>query len=352
MSSADLQHFTRGKVERQGHRGPGASRLYPDSGEQRDKNPAGVVPPQVLRRRRRARDLAQARAMGEAPKRRPRELRSLDEALATPCPRFVNLLKADCCGTTFAKLRVCAQDFCKSCGGKNGAAHNRRFANNVWKLRKMLFVHHVIVTIPPEVRNQFRDQGKRADLAAKNIRWCKRNGIKRGFYGWHLYGEPPKDGTPPKFHPHLDMLWGTGYVAPAKGKAYKSFVAKTLGVDPKRVNVRFEGYTRKPGKMLHGLRYCFRPTMLDPGWDWDLAERVRGCRLRGSWGNFDVGPYLWDLRNGESEVSVLAALGAGRCPYHGGLLRGEGGMPPDMWESSAGLWRPQGGGYYENCRSP
>jgi hypothetical protein len=206
----------------------------------------------------------------------------------------------------------------------------------------------LVITVPPELRDHYRDVRELADLGKSVKRALQEtHGFKRGFRRWHFFGEDhPGQGLQgdgfPVYHPHLEVIVEAGHLSPEKLAGIKWSVARILGVDLARVNVHYE-YTRSRRKMLHMVEYALRPTFEHWEWDEELAYHLVGFRNALTWGTWD-NPAVWDVPAGEPAGPVLEALSCGRCPVDG---------TPVQWGElvSARLlavpwWESLGGGYW------
>jgi len=288
------------------------------------------------------------------------ELPQMDYQLELFCTRYA---KVGTCehGHTYAKELICNREWCddvNGCGGIDGKAHQRRKARWFSKLRQMAKVGSLVTTLPPEVRDSFRekyrvvdDNGeyvtdedgeyiwkwRLSDFSISITRFMKREGFSRGLRRWHFFGDDHQgsglqgDGMPP-FHPHLNMLFEAGHIdelCPGEDKAsgkgcrgpgrclsrIKRFVAKSLKVDLSRINVHYE-YTDKVPEMIHLMNYVLRPTFTDARWDVPLTTALKGFRNAVPWGKWDDDP-VWDVPESEDEDvpnPETESLEHGLCP--------------------------------------
>jgi len=262
--------------------------------------------------------------------------------LELACPNWA--LVGECPeGHHYAKELICGREWCSSCGGKNGKAHQRRKAAWLPRATQMQEIGSFVITTPGELRQKFREPGVLRDFGKAMKRVMKYHGFSRGLRRWHWFGEDhPGHGLQgdgmPVYHPHLNMLVEAGRLPASKLQAIKRSVATVLGVDIGRVNIHYR-YARSVPKMFHLVKYVLRPTFERWEWDRDMAHQVIGFRNALSWGKWEDEP-AWAIPDGDSQVG---ALEQGRCPVDGtqiawgevivaSLLRGP-------W------WVDQGGGY-------
>lgn len=250
-------------------------------------------------------------------------------------------------GHHFAKELICNREWCPECGGKDGKGHQRRKASWLPKVRQMESIGYFVPTVPPELREEYRDPRVLAEKGKAFKRLMQRLGFSRGLRRWHWFGEDHRgegdhDGAVPGYHPHLNVLVGAGYIEPELLDKVKRGWGRILGVPLARVNVYYEYATTVP-KMLHLMNYVLRPTFTHWEWDQELAYRVIGFRHTLSWGKWDGEP-LWDVPAGESPSSQLLAVNEGRCPVDGKRIKWSNiGPAKNLREPD---WEGLGGGYW------
>ena len=282
--------------------------------------------------------------------------------LTLPCPSWGVVGECEH-GHYFAKELICNREWCPECGGDGGKAHQRRKASWLPRARQMRRMGKFVVTIPPELRDGYRDPRELANLGKSLKRSFQGHGFERGLRRWHFFGEDhPGQGLQgdgfPVFHPHLEVIVEAGYLEPGKIEAIKESVATILGVDLTRVNVHYE-YTRSRRKMLHMVEYTLRPTFECWEWDQELAYNLVGFKNALLWGQWhervwdeDKGKYVngdwlspaWDVPAGEPAGPVLEALAHGRCPVDGTAITWTGRMVANLLV--APWWEDLGGGYW------
>lgn len=227
-------------------------------------------------------------------------------------------------GHHFAKELICNREWCRSCGGNGGKAHQRRKAGWLPRARQLHRIGYFVITIPPELRDKFRDRNELSSVGKSFKRMLKYHGFARGLRRWHWFGEDhPGHGLQgdglPVYHPHLNVLVEAGWLPQEKIDAIRASVATVLGVDLGRVNVYYE-YAKSVSKMLHLVKYVLRPTFEHWEWDQELAYKLVGFRNALAWGTWDDAP-AWDVPAGEPATYALEAIESGRCPVDGSAIQ-------------------------------
>jgi len=279
------------------------------------------------------------------------------QQLDLPCP--VIAIMGNCAEDHhYAKECICNREWCREdegrCGGIDGAAHERRKARWLPKARKIGGMGRFVLTIPPEVRSDYRSQRALGDLGTAAKRMMQRHGYKRGLRRWHFFGEDHPghglqgDGLPP-YHPHLEVLTDGGWLKRKELGAIKRSWGNILHVPAHRINVFYQ-YIRPDDdkKKWHRLGYALRPTFTDWRWDGELAYSLIGFHNAQTWGSKAdwEGPDLWghpDVAMDE-KLKEQELLGQGFCPLDGTPITWGGLMSPKLlvepWESlGAGYWR-------------
>jgi len=233
-----------------------------------------------------------------------------------------------------AKSLYCNQEWCDGpCGGNDSPAHNRRKASWLPKAQQISWMGHWVLTIPPEIRDNYRTKKELAALGIAGKRMFQRHGYDRGLRRWHFFGEdhPGRglqgDGLPP-YHPHLEVLVEGGFLSQVQIQAMKQSWANILGVSVERVNLYYEYVSSKDiRRKLHRISYALRPTFLDWRWDLELSKELKEFRNANSWRiwKYPKGhekaekwlPAKWDVPD-NPDVPVpspaLIALGKDECP--------------------------------------
>ena len=239
-------------------------------------------------------------------------------------------------GHHYAKELICGREWCRSCGGKQGKNHQRRKSGWLPRATQMRQMGYFVITIPPELRTNFRslDVLRTFGIAVKKA--MKRHGFARGLRRWHWFGEDhPGHGLQgdglPVYHPHLNLLVEAGWLPFSKLQAIRRSVAKILRVSLARVVVHYE-FASSVSEMLHMVKYVLRPTFSCWEWDPEMAYNVIGFRHTLPWGTWhekvwdgDTGKYkngdylppVWEVPAADSDLLKVVPLEHGRCPVDG-----------------------------------
>jgi len=282
------------------------------------------------------------------PDRRPTE----GVQLEFPCPTWSVL--GECEGEDgrhdrhfFAKEIICNREWCRSCGGVDGRAHQRRKAAWLPRACQMRVVGCFVLTIPPELRDRYRTRVALGKLGTAAKRMLQRHGFGRGLRRWHIFGEDHPgeglqgDGLPP-YHPHLNVLVEAGFLEPEVLEAVKDSWARILHVDRGRINLHYQFATTVPDK-LHLVKYVLRPTFTDWSWDEELAWELLGFHNSQAWGGWHD-PPAWDVPVGdEFGTPALVALEQGLCPVDNTPITWRGVVRTTL--QVAPWWEELGGGY-------
>jgi len=251
-------------------------------------------------------------------------------------------------GHHFAKDLICNREWCRSCGGVDGQAHQRRKAAWLPRACQMQVIGSFVLTIPPEIRDRYRTKAALGKLGTAAKRMLQRYGFKRGLRRWHIFGEDHPgqglqgDGLPP-YHPHLNILVEAGFVELDVLEAVKDSWARILKVDRDRINVHYQFATMVPDK-LHAVKYVLRPTFTESSWDEELAWELLGFHNSQAWGQWHDSP-VWDVPAGDDPgmTPVLVAMEQGRCPVDDTLVTWGGVVQVRLL--AAPWWQELGGGY-------
>jgi len=271
------------------------------------------------------------------------------------CPSWASL--GECSeGHRFAKQMYCGREWCATCGGNDGAMHNRRKARWLPKAMQIDSMGYFVITIPPEIRYQYRSREALGKLGVALRRMLRRQGYTRGLSGWDYFGEPENAsaGGYPKWHPHFSALVDGRRLSHSELRAVKRSVARILGVKNERVNVYYQ-YSNDTLKKLHWVSYVTRPTFLEWRWDEVAAVFLRGMRTYQAWGQGHWNaPAVWSVPEGtESEATAIRQLQHGECPDCGKEITWNGLVKVASLEASAfeyvdgGYWR-----YFGNAPPP
>ena len=243
-----------------------------------------------------------------------------------------------------AKDLFCGREWCPTCGGKDGPSHNRR--KSLWypRVRRMAEMGYLVLTVPPELRGKYRTRLALSKLGIAVKRMMQRQGFKRGLRRWHFFGDVVKSGETPVYHPHLNVLVEAGYLQPERLRAIKSSWAAVLGIDEKRINLRYS-YTDVPAKMWHMVSYVLRPTFGHWEWAADVAEQVIGLRNTLAWGTWG-GEDLWELPGEERPMKRGCPVCGSPVKWRG--VTGAGAFEDRDWKDLGDgnhLWVGEGAPY-------
>jgi len=146
--------------------------------------------------------------------------------LLPPCRSWGHFGECEQEGHKIAHELICNRQWCgtdlvdgwvSGCGGINGAAHQRRKAKWYPKARQLGNMGRFVITLPPEVRRDYRSKVALGKLGISFKRMMQRHGFNRGLRVWHFFGEDHKDsasgGEAPEFHPHMEVLVEAGYLS-------------------------------------------------------------------------------------------------------------------------------------------
>ena len=275
--------------------------------------------------------------------------------LATSCEKKGWFVAGECAaGHRFAKEVVCGKEWCLVCGEEGSVAHNRRFARWLPKAFQINRMGYFVFTIPLELRSKYRTKVSLSKLGHDVQELLKVFGYSRGLRRWHWFGDRST-----KYHPHLNCLVDSGFVAIATLEKIKAAYASLLGVALADVNYR---YRLSPGKMVHTLKYVTRATFRDYEWDLGLALELRGFRNMVVWGRglWDNEP-CWSLADLKGEVKsqvegldieAINSLACKSCPVCGEPVEWGGALPIGLL--SMVDKKDLGAGYYRlaDMRSP
>jgi len=249
-------------------------------------------------------------------------------------------------GHHYAKELICAREWCSSCGGSNGKAHQRRKAAWLPRATQMEEMGYFVVTIPPELRAKFRGIDVLRNFGKSMKRVMKYHGFERGLRRWHWFGEDhPGHGLQgngvPVYHPHLNILVEAGWLSFAKLQAVRRSVAVVLQVELARVNVHYQ-YTSSVPQMLHMVKYVLRPTFERWEWDREMAHKLLGFRNALGWGTWKDEP-AWVIPVGDSDALRVGLLEQGRCPVDGTRIAWKEVIAANLLHGP--WWADVGGGY-------
>ena len=232
-------------------------------------------------------------------------------------------------GHWIAKELICNREWCwdSLCGGIDGSAHQRRKASWYPKARQLEKMGRFVITLPPEVRGDYRSKVALGKLGTSFKRMMQRHGFGRGLRRWHFFGEDHKDSTnggeAPVFHPHMEVLVEAGHLTSGELDSIKASVGNILKVNIGRVNVHYQ-YAKAGdiGRKCHMVSYALRPTFTDWRWDEELAYEFIGFKNALPWGKWDGEP-VWEVpvdSGREVPERELVAIENGYCPLDGSQI--------------------------------
>jgi len=265
--------------------------------------------------------------------------------LELSCPSWAILGECDE-GHHYAKELICAREWCRSCGGHQGKAHQRRKAAWLPRASQLRMMGYFVITIPPELRERFRSLEALRAFGKAIKRVMKRHGFSRGLRRWHWFGEDhPGHGLQgdgmPVYHPHLNLLVEAGWLPASKLEAIRRSVAKVLQVGLGRVNVHYT-YGSSVAEKLHMVKYVLRPTFEHWEWDPEMAHRVIGFRHMLPWGTWKDDP-AWSIPESDADALAVGPLEQGRCPVDGTPVKWREVVAANL--VVAPWWAELGGGY-------
>jgi len=268
--------------------------------------------------------------------------------LAPPCRSWGHMGTCEAEGHTVAHELICNREWCSSelCGGINGAAHQRRKAKWYPKARQMEIIGRFVITLPVELRKNYRTKATLGRLGIAFKRMFQRHGFERGLRRWHFFGEDHKDfissGEAPRYHPHIETLVDGRYMSKTDLDAVKDSVGAILGIERGKVNMHYQyAHRRDTGRKCHFISYALRPTFANWEWDEELAHEFIGFRNAMGWGKWEGEP-VWDMPKDSDGPDMpsreLMAIQAGYCPLDGSriswtseILRLNQVINPDDW---------------------
>jgi len=271
------------------------------------------------------------------------------------CPTGVAIGECEAGQHRYGMEVVCNREWCiatPGCGGKDGKAHQRRKSLWMPRVRQMKTMGQWTITLPPELRDDYRTREALAGLGKKVKRLYQRLGYKRGLRRYHWFGEPENgpDGVTPVFHPHLNLLTESGFLPYSEISKVVHGVARILKCDVARVVVHYQ-YDKRPVRMLHMMKYILRPTFLDFRWDEEMAYEVIGLRHCLAWGKWkEAGewlPPLWGVQSVEESLAEKAeVVQRGFCPEDGTEIKWTGFLGFQYIQNDE-RWLHLGAGYWQ-----
>lgn len=232
-------------------------------------------------------------------------------------------------GHNFYKQLVCGKEYCKECGQDDSIVHQRRKARWWPKLFSMEKVGYLVITIPYQVRNEFKDVTNLKLIRKAITTKLKDMGYNKGLMRWHWYGDckdcknkDPKKvncnrcqgtGAGDEFNPHLNFFIESGFLF---GEKFNNFRNTLMNFTLKwfKNNLNYTGdlkgnihykYCGNEGQKGHKLNYVTRSTFKI--YDSEIAKILKGFKTTNQWGKFD-------LCKTETTNEPLILIESGRCP--------------------------------------
>lgn len=231
-------------------------------------------------------------------------------------------------GHSFARLMLCNKEWCPDCGKKNSYAHKQRVARWYDKVMKMESVGYLVVTIPEQLRNVFKNQKRLREFRTYFKRKLIREGYKRGLcrYHWagdceHCRGKENKGclicentGMKQEFAPHLNFLIEGKFIEPSDLERWRNDLADYFN---KNFNYILKGekvsgnlhynYGTTKNYRIHKLKYVTRATWRHNDYykHSEILKLLKGFRTSMSWGKFEK------TKEQQSEVIKLMS---NKCP--------------------------------------
>lgn len=190
-----------------------------------------------------------------------------------------------------AKKVYCGKEWCPRCGKNGSDTHKRRMARWWHKVLTMKAMGYLIVTLPPSVREFFKDIERLKEFRRYWIKKLKREGYEKGLSRWHWAGEKSEEMNHHDngvWHPHLNFFIDAGFVPKEKLTRWKddfqAWLKTRYGFDVPVVDIWYQ-YTANEGKKIHWLKYVTRPTLT--WFDDELSKLLFGFRATQSWGKWE-----------------------------------------------------------------
>lgn len=243
-------------------------------------------------------------------------------------------------GHKFVKAIYCGKEYCPVCGKIDSDIHQRRKARWYPKVHSLKKVGYLVVTIPYEAREAFKDRSVLSGFRTFLKRKLQRMGFEKGLSRWHWYGDC-KSGTKTEpcqgcerckgtgaginWHPHLNFILESGYMEKTEFTNFteelKTDVIRWIKNRFKKLNhLKWKGnvnysYRKYEKQINHTINYVTRSTfrIYNP----EIADLLKGYRTTSTWGKFEPCDHL-------SENSELISLENSICPCCGGTVTWNG----------------------------
>lgn len=243
-------------------------------------------------------------------------------------------------GHKFVKSIYCGKEYCPVCGQIDSDIHQRRKARWYSKVHSLKKVGYLVITIPYEARESFKDVKVLSDFRTFLKRKLQRLGYNKGLSRWHWFGDC-KNGTKTEpcrgcktckgtgaginWHPHLNFIIESGYMEKTEFTNFteelKTDVIRWIKNRFKHLNhLKWKGnvnysYRKYEKQINHTINYVTRSTfrIYNP----EIADLLKGYRTTSTWGKFEPCDHL-------SENSELISLENSICPCCGGTVTWNG----------------------------
>jgi hypothetical protein len=216
----------------------------------------------------------------------------------------------------FGKKLFCNQQWCLICGKMDSAAHKRRMARKVPKVRQLKAVGNLVIEWPVSYRPGLRTKKAWRDavdvaaevLFGKHTRRGREGGyFERGLEDWHWFNDERPGYRADVFNPHMNFILDyPGALEPEELASLKDDLREALGC---RDLIVHYGFATTPGQIMHLVRYNTRATFLNREWDDRLAAELYDFRQSRSWGKWNDEP-VWELAQAEAEGENIGGLDA------------------------------------------
>lgn len=239
-------------------------------------------------------------------------------------------------GHKFIKSLVCGREYCPDCGKIDSDSHKRRKARWYEKIHSLKQVGYLVITVPYEAREYFKDRSVLTDFRTFVKRKLQRIGYNKGLIRYHYFGDCNyckghgcincnDTGAGNTWNPHLNVIIEQGYLLKKEFLEFtnelKNDVVRWIKNRFKKIpvmkgNVNFS-YRKTKKQINHTLNYVTRATFRR--YDRSIAELLHGFKTSNCWGKFEK--MISD--NEDKEVNELVSLESGLCPCCGGLITWE-----------------------------
>jgi len=245
----------------------------------------------------------------DPPKISPSEDRAERMKKIPPCA--TGILRGKCeNGHLWGRVNLCNKEFCPDCGAKNSYVHRQRVARWMDKVLQMSSVGYMVITIPEDLRETFKDKKILSEFRTYFKRKLQREGFKRGMSRYHWAGECEScNGKPDKgcpdcnftgmsnvWKPHLNFILEGKYISPDNLERWREDLANyfntrfALSLSKKAEGNIYYNYGRNNGYKIHKLKYVTRATWrYNDTYEYgDILNVIKGFRCGSTWGKFEI----------------------------------------------------------------